>query len=88
MGERAWLVGMICFFLFCFVLFFIFFFVKLGTPLHLAVFKGYEEIVKFLIEHGSNVDLQDKVFVFFSFFFDLFFHFYFVDVVYLLVILM
>ena len=30
-------------------------------PLHKAAFKGFGEIVKVLIEHGSNVDLQDKV---------------------------
>ena len=36
------------------------------TVLHLAAEHGFEEIVKVLLEHGSDVDLQDKVFSFFS----------------------
>ena len=43
------------------------------TALHIAVWKGFEQIVKILVEHGSNVDLQNAVFIFF-FDFD-FFHF-------------
>ena len=37
------------------------------TALHRAVSDGSEEIVKILIEHGSNVDLQDQVLIFFFF---------------------
>ena len=38
------------------------------TPLHLAADKGFEEIVKILLEHGSNIDLQNQVLIFsFSF---------------------
>ena len=44
------------------------------TPLHFATLEGYEEIVKILIEHGSNVDLQEDVD--FLFFFYLFSHFW------------
>ena len=41
-------------------------FVKDGkTALHYAAEKGFEEIVKFVLEHGSNVDLQDQVLIFF-----------------------
>ena len=39
------------------------------TALHIAAEEGFEQIVKFLIEHGSNVHLQDQVFIFFFFFF-------------------
>ena len=34
------------------------------TALHIAAWKGSEQIVKILIEHGSNVNLQNKVFIF------------------------
>ena len=54
----------------CFVFFFNFFlFVKNGqTSLHVAASQGFEEIVKILIERGSDVDLQKKqVFIFFLF---------------------
>ena len=63
-----------------FILFFVLFFnnfflLKDGwSALHIAAWNGFEEIVKILVEHGSNVDLQTKVFIFF-FFFD--FHFLF-----------
>ena len=33
------------------------------TVLHLAAFKGFEQIVKILVEHGANVDLQDTVLI-------------------------
>ena len=39
-------------------------FVKFGwTVLHLAAFTGKEGIVKILVGHGPNVDLQDKVLI-------------------------
>ena len=37
------------------------------TALHLAAQKGFEEIVKILLEHGSNVDLQNNVLIFIFF---------------------
>ena len=45
-----------------------------GTALHSAAWNGFEEIVKILIEHGSDVNIQDKVLIFF-FSFCLFFSF-------------
>ena len=33
------------------------------TALHFAASRGFEQIVEILIEHGSNVNLQDKVFI-------------------------
>ena len=57
-----------------------FFLLKYGwTALHIAALDGFEQIVKILIEHGSNVNLQDKVFSFsfFIFFFDSVFIFFF-----------
>ena len=45
------------------------------TALHKGAHKGFEQIVKILLEHGSNVNLQDQVFIFF-FFFLLFFTFF------------
>ena len=62
-----------------FILFFVLFFnnfflLKDGwSALHIAAWNGFEEIVKILVEHGSNVDLQTKFS--FSSFFD--FHFLF-----------
>ena len=38
-----------------------------GTPLHFAAAKGFEQIVKILVEHGSNVHLQDHSFDFLFF---------------------
>ena len=35
------------------------------TALHKAASKGFEEVVKILIEHGSNVNLQDRVLILF-----------------------
>ena len=35
------------------------------TALHFAAFKGFEEIVKILVEHGANVNLQTTVLIFF-----------------------
>ena len=35
------------------------------TALHKAAEKGSEAIVKLLVEHGSNVDLQNYVLIFF-----------------------
>ena len=46
------------------------------TALHLAAPKGFEQIVKILVEHGSNVDLQDQVFIFFFWFWFSFFCFF------------
>ena len=47
--------------LFCY-LFNKFFLLKNGcTVLHCAAWKGFEQIVKLLIEHGSIVNLQDAV---------------------------
>ena len=49
---------------------------KIGwTALHLAADKGFEQIVKILVEHGSDVHLQTSVFIFFFFLFSLFFDF-------------
>ena len=63
-----------------FVLFFFFttfFLLKYGmTALHRAADRGFEQIVKILVEHGSNVHLQDKVFIFFFFDFDFNFYFF------------
>ena len=48
-----------------------FFLLKDGeTALYLAADKGFEQIVKILVEHGSNLDLQINVFDFFFFDFD------------------
>ena len=61
----------------CFYSFFLltFFLLKDGvTALHIAAWNGFEQIVKILIEHGSNVGLQTKVLIFFSFGFH--FHFF------------
>ena len=50
-----------------------FFLLKGGkTALHLAASKGWEQIVKILVDHGSNVDLQTTVFFFDFWFFFLF----------------
>ena len=38
------------------------------TALHYAADKGFEQIVKILVEHGSNVDLQDRVVLIFFLF--------------------
>ena len=35
------------------------------TALHYAAYSGYKQILKILIEHGSNVHLQTKVLIFF-----------------------
>ena len=51
------------FFFFIIIIHLNFFFVKSGqTALHKAAFGGFEEVVKHLIEHGSNVNLRDEVF--------------------------
>ena len=69
------MVGL-CDIYFVFVLFLTtFFLLKYGkTALHRAAFKGFEQIVKILVDHGSNVDLQKKVLI--SFFFDFHFEFF------------
>ena len=36
-------------------------FPQYGTPLHVAVRSGREEIVKFLIEKGADVNAEDLV---------------------------
>ena len=44
------------------------FMLKYGnTALHIAAWRGYEPIAKILIEHGSNVHLQDQVLIFLFF---------------------
>ena len=50
-----------CFILFLFLTF-LFIFKDGDTPLHMAAFHGFEEIVKIFIEHGANVNIQNKVF--------------------------
>ena len=42
-----------------------------ATALHKAAEKGFEEIMKILLEHGANPDLQDKVLIFLFVFFGL-----------------
>ena len=54
------------------------------TSLHLAVSKSFEEIVKILIKHGSNVNLQDQVLILFFFFYLIFVLFFVVVLSYLL----
>ena len=34
------------------------------TALHRAAYYGFEEIVKILLEHGANGDLQEEVLIF------------------------
>ena len=63
-----------------FSIFFFFFNVKHGrTPLYVAAFKGYKQIVQILLEKGKPiVDLANKVLfclIVFFFFFFVFFHF-------------
>ena len=60
------MVGL-CDIYFVFVLFLNnFFLLKYGwTALHCAAEKGFGQIVKILVEHGSNLDLQTKVLIFF-----------------------
>ena len=47
------------------------------TALHYAAQRGFEQIVKILVEHGSIIDLQSTVLIF-SFSFICFSHFLFV----------
>ena len=58
---------------FLFLFFFLtqlFFLLKNGmTALHYAVKEGFEQIVKILIEHRFNINIQNKVFFFIFFFF-------------------
>ena len=56
------------FLLICFDLFLKLFAQQKMTPLHYAASTRSEEIVKILIEHGSNIDLQDTVLIFFFLF--------------------
>ena len=67
------------FFFFYFLIFF-FFYQKNGrNPLSIAAERGFKEVVKILIEYGSNIDLQDKVFFsLFLFFTFSFFYFFFI----------
>ena len=60
---------------FVFVLFLTtFFLLKDGwTALHHAAWRGFEQIVKILVEHRSNINIQTKVFIFFFFFFKKYF---------------
>ena len=61
-GCVVWYAGL---FLFLFSLLTTFFLLKNGrTALHIAAEKGFEQIVKILIKHGSNVHLQDRVLIF------------------------
>ena len=61
------MVVLIVRFNFIFILFLTTFFLLKGgkTALHAAAYRGSEQIVKILLEHGSNVHLQDTVFIFF-----------------------
>ena len=52
----------------CFVLLKLLFGKNGWTVLHIAASKGFEEIVKILLEHGSNFRLQNNVLIFFFFF--------------------
>ena len=45
------------------------------TALHFAAYSGFEEILKILLKSGSDIDLQDEVLIFFSFFVFYFFSF-------------
>ena len=75
------------FFLFLFLIFLIFFYVKEGeSPLHAAAQNGHEQTIQILLEKGkANVDHQDQVYLLivsfsfsFSFFsFSVFYFFYF-----------
>ena len=57
------------FILFLFLFLTTFFLLKRGdTALHTAAWKGFEQIVKILVEHGSNINIQNEVFIFFLFF--------------------
>ena len=50
------------------------------TALHRAAWHPFEQIVKILIEHGSNVDLQTTVLIFFFLFhFDFYFLLFFFE---------
>ena len=71
----------LCWYLFCFYSFFNnFLFVKGWVDaLHLAALNGFEQIVKILIEHGSNVNLQTEVFIFFFYLLLLWVHCWFVS---------
>ena len=71
--DCEWLCCVI-FILFLFFFLTTFFLLKRGmTALHFAAFRGFKEIVKILIEHGSNVDFQRNVLIFFFFDFDFYF---------------
>ena len=72
-----WMV-VLCDISFVFILFSTtFFLLKNGmTALHSAAFNGFEQIVKILVEHGSNVNLQDEVLIFFFWFLFLFLLFF------------
>ena len=62
----VWMV-VLCDIWFCFCYFFLttFFLLKDGkTALHRATEKGFEQIVKILVEHGPNVDFLDPVLIF------------------------
>ena len=63
--DSEWLGCVI--FDFVFILFLTTFFLLKGgwTVLHLAAARGFEQIVKILVEHGSNVNLQTSVLIFF-----------------------
>ena len=65
------MVVVLCDIYFVFVLFLTtFFLLKTGwTALHYAAERGFEQIVKILVEHRSNINIQTKVFIFFFFFF-------------------
>ena len=76
----------VLFILFFYSFFHNFFFVKNGkTALHYAFAeRGFEQIVKILVEHGSNVQFQDQVLIFL--FFDFSFYFVFSHFFYLLLL--
>ena len=57
----------LCDIYFCFVLFLTSSLFKYGeTALHFTAQEGFEEIVKILIEHRSNINIRTKVFIFSS----------------------
>ena len=67
-GDKVFILF---FFLILFLIFFLttFFLLKYGwTALHIAASKGFEQIVKILIEYRSNINIGDKVFILFFFF--------------------
>ena len=65
------------FLLCCFEVLILFFFKYGEAVLHKAAEKGFEDIVKVLLEHGATVDIREQVLIFFFFFVNFSFSFYF-----------